>query len=244
MAMSSARPQPNSRSAERSPAGGVDMPRLQAPAAAPSPIPVPSPVRPRERRRPLLIACMVALVCAGGLISAYAVSSTSDLENVVAVRDSVARGEVLEPRDLMTVQAKLDPALSSTPASDLNSLVGQRAAVDLPAGSLITAASITEAVVPAKGQSIVGVSLTSAMMPSEPIVAGDTVRIVSTPGEAGEVREGVEPVTVAATVTGLRYVEETGETVVDVAVPDDQAADLASRAATRKVALVLDSRER
>ena len=37
---------------------------------------------------------------------------------------------------------------------------------------------------------------------------------------------------------------ETGETVVDVAVDESEAADLASRAATRKVALVLDSRER
>lgn len=187
---------------------------------------------------------MVALVCLGGLVSAYAYLSTSDTENVIAVRESVARGEVIEANDLMTVQVGLDPALDPLPASEIDTLIGQRAAVDLSAGSLVTAESTTEEVVPAKGQSIVGVSLTSAMMPSEPIYAGDTVRIVSTPGEAGEIREGVEPVTVEATVVGLRQVAETGETVVDVAVSDDQAADLAARAATRKVALVLDSRER
>lgn len=245
MAISSARPQPNTQSVDRSLGGGVDAAlRPQVPAAPSLPPRVPSPVPFKNRRRPLLVAAMVALVCVGGLVSAYAWQSTSDLESVVAVRESVARGEVIELEDLVTVQVSLDPALDPLPASDLNVLIGQRAAVDLSAGSLVTAESTTEVVVPAEGQSIVGVSLTSAMMPSEPIYAGDTVRIVSTPGEAGEVREGVDPVAVEATVTGVRYVDETGETVVDVAVPVDQAADLASRAATRKVALVLDSRER
>ena len=187
---------------------------------------------------------MVALVCVGGLVSAYAYLSTSETEDVVAVSESVARGEVIDAGDLMTVQVGLDPALTPVAASELDSLVGQRAAVDLSAGSLVTAESVTEEVVPAEGESIVGVSLTSAMMPSEPIYAGDAVRIVSTPGDQGEIREGAEPVTVEATVVGVRQVPETGETVVDVAVADSQAADLASRTATRKVALVLDSRER
>ncbi len=192
----------------------------------------------------MLIAAMIALVCVGGLVSAYAYLSTSETENVVAVRESVARGEVIEAGDLMSVQVGLDPALDPLDASELESLIGQRAAVDLSAGSLLTAQSVTEVVVPGEGESIVGVSLTSAMMPSEPIYAGDAVRIVSTPGEAGEIREGIEPVTIQATVVGIRQVAETGESVVDVAVSADRAADLASRAATRKVALVLDSRER
>lgn len=212
--------------------------------AQPAPPTPPTPGRTKERRRPLLIAAMVALVCLGALVSSYAYLSTSETQDVVAVRESVPRGEVIEAADLMTVQVGLDPALSPLSASELESLVGQRAAVDLSAGSLVTVESVTEDVLPAEGQSIVGVSLTSAMMPSEPIYAGDAVRIVSTPGEAGEIREGTAPVTVEATVVGVRQVTDTGETVVDVAVSEDQAADLAARAATRKVALVLDSRER
>lgn len=219
---------------------GMDLPAAPAP---PAPA-LPAPARLKERRRPLLIAAMAALVCLGGLVSAYAYESTSDTENVVAVRESVARGEVIEAADLMTVQVGLDPALDPLAGSELDELIGRRAAVDLSAGSLVTAESISDEVIPAEGQSIVGVSLTSAMMPSEPIYAGDSVRIVSTPGEAGEIREGTTPVTVEATVIGVRAVAETGETVVDVAVDESQAADLASRAATRKVALVLDSRER
>lgn len=202
------------------------------------------PERPKERRRPLLIVSMVALTCLGGLVSAYAYTSTSETEQVVAVRESVARGEAIGAEDLMLVQVGLDPALRPLDASELDSLIGQRAAVDLSAGSLVTAESVSEAVIPIAGESVVGVSLTQAMMPSELIFAGDAVRIVSTPGDQGEIREGVEPVTVQATVVGVRQLSETGETVVDVAVSEAEAADLASRAATRKVALVLDSRER
>ena len=204
----------------------------------------PAPARPKERRRPLLIAAMVALVCSGALVSAYAYLSSSATENVLAVRETVNRGEVIEAEDLMTVQVGLDPALTPLEASELEDIVGQRAAVDISAGSLVTDDSVADTVVPAEGESIVGVSLTAAMMPAEPIYVGDVVRIVSTPGDQGEVREGIEPTTVEASVVGVRQIPETGETVVDVAVPEDQAADLAARAATRKVALVLDSRER
>ena len=80
-------------------------------------------------------------------------------------------------------------------------------------------------------------------MPSEPLRAGDTVRIVTTPGDQGEVTNE-DPVTVEVVVVGVSLVPETGETVVDVSVPEGDAADLAARAATRRVALVLRPRER
>ena len=96
---------------------------------------------------------------------------------------------------------------------------------------------------PGEGESLVGISLTPAQMPSEPLYSGDTVRIVTTPGDQGEVTEQT-PVTIEATVVGVSRVEETGETVVNVSVPKEKSADLAARAATGRVALVLDARER
>ena len=49
---------------------------------------------------------------------------------------------------------------------------------------------------------------------------------------------------IPATVVGLYPDAEAGRTVVSVQVPFAQAAELAARSATGKVALVLDSRER
>ena len=54
----------------------------------------------------------------------------------------------------------------------MNSLVGQRAAMDLPAGGLVTREAVTAAVLPAQGQSVVGVALPASLMPGEPLQVG------------------------------------------------------------------------
>ena len=141
------------------------------------------------------------------------------------------------------MRVSVDPALTPVPGSQKAELEGSRAAVDLWAGTLLTAQAVTDNLVPGEGESLVGISLTPAQMPSEPLYGGDVVRIVTTPGDQGEITDR-EPVTIEATVVGVNRVEETGETVVDVAVPEAEAAELAARAATGRVALVLDARER
>jgi hypothetical protein len=90
----------------------------------------------------------------------------------------------------------------------------------------------------------VGVSLPPALMPATQLQSGDQVRIVATPGAQGDLATGTSPTSIGATVVGVRGPGDNGQIVVDVSVPYDQAAELAARAATGKIALVLDSRER
>ena len=137
----------------------------------------------------------------------------------------------------------MDPALNPIPAAQLDGVVGQRAAMDLPAGGLVTQGSIAATVVPAQDMSVVGVAVPAALLPGEPLRAGDQVRVVATPGQQGEVTDG-EQRSITATVVGVYPDADSGQTVVSVQVPYDQAAELAARAATGKVAVVLDSRER
>jgi hypothetical protein len=198
---------------------------------------------PRLRRRPLLVIASVAAVILGALLGAWTWSSTSNTHDVVALRQTVTRGETITQSDLMTVQVGLDPALKTIPGDRVARLVGQRAAMDMAAGSLVTAADVTKAVVPGKGMSVVGVALPPSLMPGEPLLTGDQVRIVATPGEQGDVGQQL-PEAISATVVGLYPNGENGQTVVSLEVPQEQAAELAARAATGKVALVLDSRER
>ena len=198
---------------------------------------------PKLRRRPILVAASVIAVCVGGLLGAFAWTATSDTRSVVAVRASVERGAVIGRQDLMTVQVGLDPALTPVPASDVETLVGQRAAVDMAAGTLVTRAQVSTAVLPPRATSVVGVSLPAALLPGEPLVTGDRIRVVATPGAGGDILDG-PPVTISATVVGLHPDPDTGATVVSVQVPESQAAELAARAATGNVAIVLDSRER
>lgn len=199
--------------------------------------------RVKARRRPWVFALMAALVAAGALGTAFAFTSVNDTQEVLVVANDIKRGETIEAGDLTVVRVSVDPALTPVPGSQRAELQGSRAAVDLWAGTLLTEQAVTDSLVPGEGESLVGISLTPAQMPSEPLYGGDAVRIVTTPGDQGEVTDE-EPVTIEAVVVGVSRVEETGETVVDVSVPEREAADLAARAATGRVALVLDARER
>ena len=218
--------------------GPPPPPTAQAQPGAPA-----ATARVKERRRPWVFALMAALVAAGALGTAYAFTSVNDTQEVLVVANDIKRGETIEAGDLSVVRVSVDPALSPVAGSQKAELEGSRAAVDLWAGTLLTEQAVTDSLVPGEGESLVGISLTPGQMPSEPLYGGDVVRIVTTPGDQGEVTDE-EPVTIEAVVVGVSRVEETGETVVDVSVPEREAADLAARAATGRVALVLDARER
>ena len=211
-----------------------------APARASTPNVMPAP---KLRRRPALIVASAVAVSAGALLAAFAWTATSTTQSVLAVRSAVERGAVIGQDDVMTVQVSADPALAPVPASQASAVVGQRAATDMAAGTLLTREQVSDTVLPPAGMSIVGVGLPSAQLPGEPLLVGDRVRVVATPGASGEVTAG-EPVTIAATVVGVRVNDENGQSVVSVQVPQGEAAGLAARAATGNVALVLDSRER
>ena len=195
---------------------------------------------PKLRRRPSLIAGGVVAVCLGALLAAWAWTSTTSTEEVLAARDTIHRGEVISADDIERVRISGDPALQPLPASAFEDVVGQRAALDIAAGGLLTAESTTSGALPPPGQSVVGIALTPAQVPALPLHGGDQVRIIVTPGENGDTSTSSPPFTTAVVVDTLLD-ETTGNTVVDVLVPYAEAGVLAARAATGNVALVLDS---
>lgn len=198
---------------------------------------------PKLRRRPALVAGAVAAICLGALLAGWAWTATTNTQEVLAARSTIERGAPITAEDLARVRISADPALSPVPASQLDELVGQRAAVDIAAGGLLTPGSTTSEALPADGTSIVGVALTAAQSPGLDLRAGDRVRIVVTPALGAEPGSGAPPFT-AAEVVGVELDQTTGATVVDVLVPGVEATVLAARVATGNVALVLDSRER
>lgn len=201
-----------------------------------------TPARPpRIRRRPLLLVGTIAAVLVGGLGTAWVFTASAASTEVVAVRVGVQRGEVIDRDDLAVVRVGLDPSLDVVLAGRIDEIPGQRAATDLVPGSLLVSASVTDQVVPRTGESLVGVALAPSMLPAEPLLAGDRVTIVETPGAQGEVVTA--PIVMEAVVSQVTILE-TGDTKVDVLVPSEKAAELAARNGTGRLALVLESRER
>ncbi|MFE5309874.1 SAF domain-containing protein [Isoptericola sp. NPDC056578] len=195
----------------------------------------------KGRRRPMMIVGAAAVICFGSLLSVWAYSSTSDTQDVLAMRQTVERGQVITADDVMTVKISVDPALHPVAGDDLDTIVGKRAALDMPAGIAITAEQITDKPIPADGTSVVGISLTAGMLPAQQIRVGDHVRVVTTPGEGGEVSTSTAAEAVPAEVVGINDDDVTGNTILNVQVPADQSPDVAARAATGKVAIVLDT---
>ena len=207
---------------------------------------IPSP--PKARRRWGLFAAMAALVCAGALGNVWLHQATTNAKQVVAARTLIERGTIVTRDQLMTVQVGTDPALRAVAANDVAELVGKRAAVDVAAGSLLTPESTTAKQIPAAGHSLVGVGVMPAMMPCTKLMAGDRVRIVATPSQAGVATTMAAPTSISAVVvstfTGTDTTGQGAQTIITVDVPAEDAAQLASLAGSGKVAVVLDSRDR
>lgn len=211
----------------------------------------------RQRRRPLVLVGFVGLVVLGALLAVLGYNAATSTRDVVAVRESVAKGETIEKGDLRTVAVSVDASVATIPAEQAGRMVeGRRAAVDLPKGSLVSEDSIAQGTVPGAGTSVVGVTLPASQLPGEPLEVGDRVRVVDAPGVngraggssqgSGEDSQGQdsagEPAEVRVEVAGVRVAGD--QTTVSVIVESEQAGPLAARAATGRVVIVLDSRER
>lgn len=220
--------------------------------AQPSDAPEAVAPAPQLRRKPVLLAASVAAVVLGALMGVWAWSAMSDTEGVVAIRESVSRGEVIGENDLVVVHVGVDPQLDTVPGEGLQSMVGQRASSDLSEGTLLSEGATTNSVVPSEGESVVGVAVNADQLPGEKLRAGDTIRVISTPGSSSQDQQGgtsgqdqpAEPTEVRTEVVSLNEGDQPGTTVVSVLVPESRAAELASQVSTGKVSIVLDSRER
>ncbi len=199
----------------------------------------PVPRSPKLARRPFLVVMAAVLVAAGAVAGGLLWVSATAAAEVVMVRQGVARGEVITAQDMGTVRVGVDPSLSTVPAAELASLVGKRAAADLTVGTLVSRTQVTGTVIPGPGDSVVGVPIAPGLMPVEPLASGDAVRLVRT-GDLPADTTSVAPVDAKV----LRVTPGDTQTVVDVVVAADKAAQLAQWAGSGKIALVLDSRAR
>ncbi|SNT33720.1 SAF domain-containing protein [Actinacidiphila glaucinigra] len=219
------------------------------------PVAAPRMVRQR-RRRPGLIALSVALIAAGGLSGAVLYSRSGHRTPVIVVARDVPVGSRITEADLATASIALDSAVRSVKASRAGGLVGQRAATDLKAGSLLAPSQVTDQSLLGPGEQLVGVSVKPSQLPATPLVPGEKVLIVSTPdsngapsrtatnGDGSTAENGVGPVALSAKVVAVgRPAAAAGALVVDVAVPAAEGPALAAQVATGNVALVVVARD-
>lgn len=198
----------------------------------------PPPTKMRVRRG--MLALGIALALLGGVAVWWIFVNSSHTVSVMATNTDVARGETITAADLTTIQIAGGQQVDAITAKDAAKVVGTTALVDLPSGTLITSANTGNTLPVPSGSSIVGVTLTQAQMPGYALAAGDEVRIVETPVAQGD-PPAQSPQSFDATVFTTRHDSENKVWVVDLVVPEREAPDIAARAATGRVALVIDT---
>ncbi|MFE5595454.1 SAF domain-containing protein [Streptomyces sp. NPDC056549] len=198
-----------------------------------------------RRRRPGMYALAIALIAAGGGGGFLAFQATGERTQVLAVAHNVEAGDVITDGDLVEAAVQLDPALKPVPASERDGVVGKRAAVALTQGALLTRGQVTTQTLVKPGERLVGIGLKSSQMPASRLSPGDRILVVSThadgQGDTGKDGDSTGPQQILARIVRVGEKQQnTGEQVVDVAVPSQFGPVLAAQAATGNVAIVVD----
>lgn len=199
----------------------------------------PRPIVPRRRRRPVMVVVGILLCLTGGSVGGWLATNVGDTQAVLALERPVVYGAPVRDADLRVVRIRTDPGLSVVPASQQRDVVGKFAATDLERGALLTQDSVTSNRVPGPGEELVGVAVDASRMPNRPLHAQDQVLVVTTPPEDADPTDE-QPHGVEATVVSVGRPDDDGVRVVDVRVPAGAGASLAARAATGRIALVLE----
>lgn len=121
------------------------------------------------------------LVALFALAGAWFYSTSTSRTGWVALRMDVERGSVITREQLTTFELNTDAELRGIAASQITSIVGEIALVDMRAGTLITDDQFaSEAPIPA-GFGLVGLELSPGEFPTLSLRSGDWVRLVLLP---------------------------------------------------------------
>lgn len=216
--------------------GGSDRDHVLHPPAA---VVIPAP----RRRRPALALLGVALAATCGILAAKAASAAGDRLPVLALSHDVAFGAPITSADLVVARVARDPALSPLSASARSRVIGEFAASDLRAGSLLTATMLTTQQMPGPGQALVPVTFRAGQLPASTLVAGERVQLVTTPQTNSVDTESgsstANGTTRIATVLKVGAASSDGSTTVDLLVGEPDAAGVAIDAAAGRLTLIV-----
>ena len=146
---------------------------------APAATPVARSPLPTRQRRPGYTALGALLVLGLGGAFGYLYSTAGEKVPAVVVTQPVAVGEVIERGDLSTVDVAGD--ITAIAGGNLQSVVGQRAAVALLPDTLLQRSMLTDADPIPAGQVQVGVAVKGGQLPADGLMPGDRVQVLALP---------------------------------------------------------------
>jgi hypothetical protein len=212
----------------------LSRPTGSATAREPDPVGV-EPRRRRPRNLPMALTaglCMVvSIVAFVGLHLA-----TSERRPVLALGRDVPAGSVITDADLAVANVAEDPALATIALADRETVVGQTAAVDLRAGTLLTQSGVGSATTMAAGEALVGVEVQAAGAPAATLRPGDTVRVIDVDVESTGTQKTITDGRILTVSSGATAAATTQLSLI---VSAEKAPAVASASVNQRVAVVV-----
>ncbi len=197
---------------------------------------------------------MIVFASIAGFAELY--SSANHQVSVLVVTDTIEQGQRISGSDLGSTSASISGGVVPVPVADASELSGERAAVTIPAGSLLTAGDLTDSEPIPTGDAVVGLALKAGQLPASGVNPGDQVMIVQTadPGSSlsipttsgGDSGDGGSSTGVLVPQSSVFDVEAPPadsssdvSQLVSVEVPSTEAAAVTTAANADQVSLVL-----
>lgn len=228
---------------ETKPTSDPSTSRPSPPTAAPT---------PKQRRRPRMIGLGIALVLIFALLGVYLFTQGSTPKTVVVTSGAVSGGQPVKATQLTTTQISGGDNSETIPGESLESLEGNLAVGDIPAGTILSPDMLATKTTPDSGQTIVGAHIKPGQLPAGGVASGDQVTVLITApeqgGEAGVSGDG--DAAEDQTPTGKAWTAEVitagepgddGSVTVDLALSSAAAREVGIANGTGRLSLLLDS---
>lgn len=195
-------------------------------------------VRQRAPRRlgQWAAAVLFVVIVVLGLLALF--QSQSERVEVLAATGSVPAGQVIEAGDVRPVEVA--GVAGAIPATDIDAVVGKRAAAGLVEGQILTGAALTDELVPGDDERMVAIDLPNGRVPGG-LSAGDVVSVIVVPVEGAEgSTEQLEAPTMLAQAALVQSVGDTpeGGRVITVLLDDGEAEQVAAYSAAGRVTII------
>lgn len=194
----------------------------------------------KRRRNPRWIAAGVLAICVGALGSLLLYSQAVSSLNVVTVTNTIMRGETIKTEDLSSTTVGHLGHIQAIPAADLAALVGQRARMDLVAGSIVVEGTVGDSDEPAN-HSQVGLKLEAGRLPTQQLPQGTEVQLIPLTNSAADGKQTGNSV-IEATIATAPADTLDGAKSLDVWVPSTEAARVARLSAAADIAIIIKGR--
>lgn len=194
---------------------------------------------PTRQRRPGWTALAVALIGACAALGALLYVRAGAKTPVVVVVAEVPAGHVLARADLSTVA--VSGGVTAIAGQNLDSVVGQTAAVHLLPNMLLQRSMISADPGLSGTEAAVGVVVRSGQIPADGLRPGDTVEVVALPaaGAASGTAATARVIVAAARVDAFRAdPAQTGGNLITLIVPRSSSTAVAAASGSGRIALI------